>query len=430
MRAFAYKNVQWLAAGILAIAAAVSHAAPAAPATAGKSVVYAALGEELSRYELDASSATLTKMGSVKLPANVQFADFHPCRCLLYVVSSNAGNGTLGAAGDKHVLSAFRIARKTGALLPHGEPVILPERPIHVSVDRKGQNVLVAYNQSGTVRVYRLSADGYLGEEVSQRQRPDAGIFTHQVVVTPSNATVIALGRGNEAVGNKPADIGSVSTFRLHEGRLELLRKQTYDEGIGPRHLAFHPTRPWVYVGIERGSKLFTYELQRDGLMSVDPLFKIDTLLDHANEHRDRQKGGVVKIHPNGRYAYATNRADGTVKKDGKTYFAGGENNIAVLSLDRKTGEPTLIQHIESGGIEPRTFAIDASGTLLIAANQKASLVEDASGEKTIDANFAIFRIAGDGRLEFIRKYEVDAGQRWLLWMDVLDPQASNREVK
>jgi 6-phosphogluconolactonase (cycloisomerase 2 family) len=220
-------------------------------------IVYAALGEELSRYELDVGDATLTKLGSLKFPANVQFAEFHPCQCFLYVVSSNAGSGTSGAAGDRHALSALRIDARTGALQAHGESIALPERPIHVTVDKKGENVLVAFNQSGTVKVYRLSRDGYLGEEVAQKEKPDGGIFTHQVVVTPANKTVIALGRGNEAVDNKPADIGSVSTFSLHDGQINLIRKENFEEGIGPRHLAFHPARPWVYVGIERGSKLF-----------------------------------------------------------------------------------------------------------------------------------------------------------------------------
>ena len=385
------------------------------------SIVYAALGEELSRYELDAAQATLTRLGTLKLPANLQFAEFHPCQCILYAVSSNAGSGTLGAAGDKHLLSAFRIDPGSGALYPHGEAIPLPERPIHMTVDHQGGHALVAFNNSGTVRAYRLAKDGHPGEEVAQKQAPDGGIFTHQVVVTPADRTVIALGRGNDAIANRPAEIGSYSLFGYRDGQLDLMRKVTYEESIGPRHLAFHPAKPWVYVAIERTSKLFMYDLQANGEISVKPVFRKETLRDMQNEHRERQKGGVIRIHPNGKFAYVTNRADGTVKKDGKTVLAGGENNIAVFSLDEKTGEPTLIQHIDSEGIEARTFAVDRSGTLLVVANQKAMLVEDQNGLKQVDANFALFRIADDGKLRFVRKYEVNAGSKWLLWMDVLD---------
>jgi 6-phosphogluconolactonase (cycloisomerase 2 family) len=385
-----------------------------------KSILYASLGEELSRYELDAQAATLIRLGTLKLPVNLQFAEFNPARSVLYAVSSNAGSGTLGAAGDLHLLSAFRIDAETGALYPHGESISLPERPIHMTVDEKGEYALVAFNQSGTIDSYRLSKEGYPGEKVAQRQKPDGGIFTHQVVVTPSNKTVIALARGNDAIANRPSEIGSYSQFAYRDGQLDLIRKVDYEEGIGPRHLAFHPTKPWVYVAIERTSKLFMYGLQANGEMAIEPTFRKETLRDMQNEHRLRQRGGVIEIHPNGKFAYVTNRADATVKKDGKAIFAGGENNIAVFVLDENTGEPTLIQHIDAEGIEPRTFVVDDSGTILIVANQKAMSVEDGNDLKQVDANFALFRIGQDGKLKFIRKYDVNAGDKSLLWMDVL----------
>lgn len=391
------------------------------PAVRSKTIVYAALGEELSHFELDAEQATLTKLGSLTLPANLQFAEFHPCKCILYAVSSNAGSGTLGSSGSTHLLSSFKIDAKTGALGLWGGSVALSERPIHIAVDHKGEYALVAFNKSGTVKSYRLSKEGYLGEEVVQKETPDGGIFTHQVVVTPSNQTVIALGRGNDAIGDGPSEVGSYSLFGFRDGQLDLMRKVAYEEGIGPRHLAFHPAKPWVYVAIERTSKLFMYDLQSNGEISVKPVFKKEALCDMSNEHRDRQKGGVVKIHPNGKFAYVTNRADDTVKKDGKTIFAGGENNIAVFLLDEKTGEPTLIQHVDTEGIEARTFAVAPSGTLLVVANQKAMLAEEKGALKEVDANLALFRIGDDGKLQFIRKYDVNAGKKWLLWMDVLD---------
>jgi 6-phosphogluconolactonase len=400
-----------------------AFAAASTKSTPGKTVVYTSLGAELSRYKLDVNSATLTKLGSVTMPANVQFAVVHPSGRYMYVVSSDAGSGTLGAKGDKHLLSVLKIDQDTGALQMYGEATILPERPIHVAVDRKGQYVLVAFNQSGTVRSYQITQDGLIGEEVAQKEKIDAGIFTHQVTVTPSNQTVIALGRGNEAVADKPADIGSVSTFAYKNGALSLISKEYFEDGLGPRHLAYHPTNPWVYVGLERGSEVFMYQLKPGGTLSSEPIFRKEAILDPANVHRERQKGGCIQIHPNGKYLYVTNRADGTVKEGGKTIWAGGENNIAVFEIDSKTGEPTLIQHIDTQGIEARTFNIDPSGKLLIVANQKTMLVRDGGTLSTVPANLAIFRIGIDGKLEFIRKYDVNAGQKWLLWSDIMKLQ-------
>ncbi len=416
------KRKLWTAMLALSIICSAIFPVSAAPVSKpSKEIMYASLGEELSRYELDVDSATLKKLGSVTLPANVQFAAIHPSGRYMYVVSSNAGSGTFGAKGDKHVLSVLKIDPVTGALQAYGEQIILPERPIHATVDRKGEHVLVAFNQSATVKVYQITKDGSIGEEVTQAERPDGGIFTHQVTVTPGNETVIALGRGNEATKTKPADVGSVSTFKYKNGTLSLASKEYFEDGIGPRHLAYHPAKPWVYVAIERGSELFMYDLKADGTIGSDPVFRKEAILDQANVHRDRQKGGCIVIHPNGKFIYVTNRADGTVKEGDKTFWAGGENNIAVFAINEKTGEPTLIQHIDSQGIEGRTFNVDPSGKLFIVANQKAMLVKEGDAVKTVPANFAIFRIGTDGKLEFVRKYDVETGSKWLLWMDIME---------
>lgn len=398
---------------------ALSAWAPLSMASPSKTILYASLGAKLLRYDLDAPNATLTPRETITAPENVQYAVANSAMGCLYVASSNAGSGTSGAAGDKHFLGAYRIDPSSGALRPQGDPVSLPERPIHLSVDRAGHCAIVAFNQSGTVRVYKIKEDGAVAGEVPQSSKPDGGIFTHQAVFTPAEETVIALGRGNDATKTKPADPGSRTTFRFRQGLLSQIGKTAYEDGIGPRHLAFHPSQPWAYVAIERGSKIFMHRFS-DGILSEQPLFKKETLADLANVHRDRQKGGVINIHPNGRVLYVTNRADGTASENGKTVWGGGENNIAVFAIDQKTGEPTLIQHIDCRGIEARTFAIDPSGQLLVVANQKTMLVRDGGNFKTVTPNLALFRIRADGTLEFVRKYDVDTGGEWLLWMDIV----------
>jgi 6-phosphogluconolactonase len=77
-------------------------------------------------------------------------------------------------------------------------------------------------------------------------------------------------------------------------------------------------------------------------------------------------------MHPNGRFVYVANRASGTVEFEGQQVFAGGENTIAVFSINQNTGEPTLIQSADTRGFQPRTFAVDATGTILVAANQSS----------------------------------------------------------
>src|SRR5213076_1516472 len=130
--------------------------------------------------------------------------------------------------------------------------------------------------------------------------------------------------------------------------------------GFGPRHLDFHPTRPWVYVSLERENKLDMFRLDGDTLAAA-PAFRRETLAE-PNNIKSRQAAGTVHVHPNGRFLYGANRAQATTEFQGKQVFKGGENSIVVYAINEASGEPMPIQHIETQKIHPRTFHIDPSG--------------------------------------------------------------------
>ncbi len=97
--------------------------------------------------------------------------------------------------------------------------------------------------------------------------------------------------------------------------------------------------------------------------------------------------------------------------------FAGGENSIAVYSINQETGEPTLIQNADTRGVHPRTFAIDPSGRILVVANMQQVLVRDKEEVRWLPAVLSVFRIGSDGKLGFVRKYDQDtSGGRSLFW--------------
>ena len=128
------------------------------------------------------------------------------------------------------------------------------------------------------------------------------------------------------------------------------------------------------------------------------------------------QGAGPIHVHPNGRFVYLTNRASSTVDFQGQKVLAGGENSVAVFAIDQTTGEPTLIQTIDGRGIQLRTFGIDPSGRLLVAASIMPLPVRDGSNITTLTAGLMVFRIGDDGRLTFARKYDVDTGDRQQFW--------------
>ena len=100
--------------------------------------------------------------------------------------------------------------------------------------------------------------------------------------------------------------------------------------------------------------------------------------------------------------------------------FVGGENNLAVFALDQTTGEPSLIQNIDTRGIHCRNFHIDPSGRLLVATHIMPLLVKDGETLRIVPVSLAVFRIDGNGRLDFVRKYDVDVGDRTMFWMGMV----------
>ena len=378
-----------------------------------KTVFYASVGPVLTAYDLDIDNAALTKRGAITLPANVQYLWPHPSRRYAYVVSSTGGPGI---AGDKHFASALVVDPASGDMRLHGEPALLPSRPIHTTVDASGAFLLTAFNVPSNVTVHCLNTDGTIGPLRPQAETLDTGIFAHQVRMMPSNRAAALVTRGNNAEDGKAEDPGAIKTFSFDNGVLRNLASIAPGNGLGfgPRHLDFHPTKPWVFVSIERQNKLYVYKLDPKTGLAREPTFIKETL---SNPHTtSRQGAGTIHVHPNGRYVYLTNRASAVTDFNGRKIFAGGENSVAAFSIDQETGEPKLIQNIDGRGIQLRTFGIDPSGRMLVAASIMPSLVRERDSVETLTAGLTVFRIANDGRLELVRKYDVDTGDRLQFW--------------
>jgi 6-phosphogluconolactonase len=371
-----------------------------------KNVVYSAVGPELTAYGVDVDNATLFKQGTVSLPANVQYAWRHPKKRFFYVMSSSGGPAAGDTTGSVHAANAFAIDHANGALKPLGQTIKLASRPIHASVDQSGKYLLIAYNNPSSLSVHRINTDGTIGDQVEQPNKLDTGIYAHQIRATLDNKHVILVTRGNNAPTDNPVDPGSIKVFGFKDGVLTNLSAIAPGDGMhfGPRHLDFHRKKPWVFVSIESQNQLAVYKRDKATGLSRDSLFVKNTLADP--DSKLRQAAGPIHVSPNGHFVYLTNRAWWTSDVDGKKVFSGGENSVAVYAIDQQTGEPTLIQNADGHGNYLRTFSIDPSGKLLIAAPLWAMPMRDGS---TVSAGLVLYRIGNDGKLTFARKYDIDA---------------------
>lgn len=389
---------------------------------AERTVLYQSIGAVLTHFDVDVEAATLTPRSAVTLPSNVQYVWPHPSRKFIYVSTSDAPSGHTPIPGVVHRICALRVALD-GSLAMHGEPQPLPSRPIHHCVNPAGTHVLSAFNNPSNLTVHPINADGTLGPRVVQKAGVDVGVYAHQVVVAPSNRIVIFPARGNDAREGKPEDPGAIKVFHFDHG--QLTNAQNIAGGRNgfdyrPRHVDFHPTRPWMYANIESQNEMHMHRLNAAGdQVETTPAFTVTTLAA-IRDPGLRQTTSAIHVHPSGRFVYSANRADSTVERDGKRVFAGGENSIAVFAIDQTTGEPRRIQSVDPLTHHVRTFGIDPSGRLLVAASIREMWTHYGNEARLAPAGMSVFRIGADGKLELARKYDVELNGKLQWWVGIL----------
>lgn len=126
--------------------------------------------------------------------------------------------------------------------------------------------------------------------------------------------------------------------------------------GAGPRHLAFHPTRPYVFVANELDSTVATLRFDAAGgaLALLETRSTLPAGWTGTNYPAD------IQVAPSGRTLYVSNR---------------GHNSIAVFAVAESTGALSLAQTISTDGDWPRNFTVDPTGRWLLVANQKSNSI-------------------------------------------------------
>ena len=383
-----------------------------------RAALYSAIDDEVTQYDMNIEAATLNRRSSIRVPSFVQEGWAHPSGRYLYLTTSNRGPGL---KADMNHVSAYRIDAATGGLAPHGTPQPLPHRAVNVCLDPAASYAVNAHNlpKSG-LTVHRVNQDGTLGEKVNQPAGLEFGPYPHQVRVAPSGRTVIVVDRGNKAGRDKPEDPGALRAFTFENGVLSnpQVVAPNGGYGFGPRHVDFHPQKPWMYVSDEKRSLLYMFRMPDDRIESR-AAYTCDTLADRANA-RPKQQPSTIHVHPNGRFVYIANRADYTVDFNGQKVFGGGENTISAYAIDASTGEPKLIHHADTHSFHVRTFAFDPTGQLMVAASIKPMAVRAGDDVTIVPARLSVFRVGADGALEFARAYDVDATGRTHYWMGIV----------
>lgn len=270
---------------------------------------------------------------------------------------------------ESEQVAAYEIIDRTGRLKLLNRQSARGSAACYLSVDATGKTVLVSNYSTGDIAALPAGADGALAEAATFIRHTGTSVnparqtesHAHCIVVSPDNRFVLVADLGLDQVFSYRLDAAGA---RLSPNRQPFVRTPP---GAGPRHLTFHPNGKHVYVINELSNSvtLFDYEPGAGILLEQQTLSTLPKGFEEASQCAD------LKITPNGRFLYGTNR---------------GHDSIAAYRID-DDGRLTLIAIEPSLGKGPQNLAIAPGGELLLCANMPGN-------------NVALFRIDPEsGRL-------------------------------
>jgi 6-phosphogluconolactonase len=303
---------------------------------------------------LDVTTGKLSAPELVAETTNPSFLVVSPDRKFLYAageVSDFGGSKNVGA------VTAFAIEPKTGKLKMLNAQPSGGAGPCHVNIDKTGRTVVVANYTGGSCASLPVQADGKLGEPASVMQHKGTSVdkdrqegpHAHSINIDPSNKFAVCADLGLDQVLIYKLDPVK-GTLTPHEPPFVATAP-----GSGPRHFAFHPTKPMAFVINEMKCTLNSLKFDKEkGTFTI-----IDTASTLPREVGKGDSTAEVVVHPNGKWVYGSNR---------------GHNSIVAFEVNDE-GKLKLIGHQGEGIKTPRNFNIDPTGQWLLVGNQSGGSV-------------------------------------------------------
>ncbi len=298
------------------------------------------------QYALSAGGA-LTKKGLVAETENPSFLALSPDGRYLLAVNE------VSNAEQSGYISSFRIERDTLTFLDQKSTG--GAHPCHVAVNQQGF-VLVANYSGGNMGLLKIQSDGYLSDLLDVQQHKGNGKHPRQ------EAPHAHSGWFTQDEGLISVDLGTnqlwFSEIDAKSQKFTPLEPRTFsmEPEAGPRHLAFHPQNPWIYVVNELNSSVSL--LKKDPETGANKITQTISTLP-AGFGQDNTCADI-HMSADGKFLYASNR---------------GHNSIVMYSADPVTGELKFLGHELTRGQTPRNFSLSPEGKFLLVANQTTNTV-------------------------------------------------------
>ena len=229
----------------------------------------------------------------------------------------------------------------------------MPNFSTTLEKDADGNIHPVLHHQDAVVNLFRLNGDGSIADMVDYAKHE--GLYTsllgkltiahpHSAMCSPSGKIFACCDKGDS----------HMHLYAIEDGRLKRLSRTLTDlPGSEPRHCAFHPTKPWLFINHEHTPQddvtLTVFHYGEDGSMEKLHTFHADLSSFEPVENPRQQQGMCLS-------------------PDGKTLYtqAHGYNRLIAMAVDQETGALHQLQALPIEGTWPRSLDMSPDGRFLI----------------------------------------------------------------
>ena len=283
-----------------------------------------------------------------------------------YVCLDHTQRFLYSAHGDSSEICSYAIDPQTGKLAFLNQQQTGGDNSSTVMPDPSNRYVVLA-NGPG-VAVFPINKDGSLAPrsdlvipsgEPGPLRDEQHGPHPHQAIFDLTGRFLVVPDKGLDKV--------HVFRFDAAHGKLAPCNPPFVKARYGaiPRHVAFHPSRPYAYVVNEQDSTVNAYHWDTTR-GELKPFQRVPTT---PSSYVGDNMAAEIAISPSGNFLYASNR---------------GHDSIVIYAVEPATGTIDPIGWEPVRGRKPRFFGLDPDANHLYAANEDShTIVEFRINQKT-----------------------------------------------
>lgn len=320
----------------------------------GTGEVLQSKGEGIYTFRMNPETGELTLLNKCVGEPNPTYLGLDKAKRCLY--STNELKTFRGISSG--AASAFSVNPETGRLTLINRQITGGTDAVHIKLNKDSTHAFVANFMSGSVCVLPIKEDGSLDKVSCFLQHKGTG--PNPIRQTGPHAHGFELDRLEKRCFVPDLGCDKVFVYDIdYENGYLIPASYPYVKlrpGEGPRHCVLDKAGKHLYVINEMGNTIYVYSYNEE----TGELKELQVIGTLPEDFKGESTCSAIKIHPNGRFLYGSNR---------------GHDSLAIYKIDSETGLLSLVDIQPTHGRNPRDFEFDPEGNFLLAGNQDSHFI-------------------------------------------------------